>query len=328
MHRPDPSSIFSSYWFPAEPEDQFHLVLVILHGIGAFGAFLMSMICNGVAHGTQRGMLTVATSAALGNFTRVRAYRAAYPWSEDGEFETHLWNPYFLIVAFEWITAGFALCNLWHWLSHPLEFTQGWMAFGALALGAWVLRHNGATPFCFAMIVILLISFIAAAAACVRYFQLIQAQGLVPASGPPPSAAPPNDLPEETPLTVQGRLWYVPRSVAGLKPRPRRSLLRAGEAAEAAQQPPVSEGERPAFIYAMDAVGFRYVEYCITAPLLFLAVMCLLVSDAPSWLFLIGYWMIQACCALGIALHYNLTKDMLANHGSRWFQGLLATGTW
>ena len=48
----------------------------------------------------------------------------------------------------------------------------------------------------------------------------------------------------------------------------------------------------------------------------------------PRRLFLVGYWMIQACCALGIALHYNLTKDMMSNHASRWFQGLLATGCW
>jgi hypothetical protein len=202
MRRPTQSSCFSSHWFPAEPEDQFHFALVILHTLGAFGAFLMSMICEGVAHGTQRGMLTVATGAALGNFTRLRAYQAAYPWSEDGVFETHLWNPYFLIVAFEWITAGFALCNLWHWLQHPLEFTQGWMAFGALALGAWALRHNGHTPFCFAMFVILVISFTIAAAACVRYDQLIHSQGLLPAAEQAPSSPP-----EETPLTVQGRLW-------------------------------------------------------------------------------------------------------------------------
>lgn len=30
-------------------------------------------------------------------------------------------------------------------------------------------------------------------------------------------------------------------------------------------------------------IFFRYVEYCITAPLLFLAVVCLLIVDAPAW---------------------------------------------
>jgi hypothetical protein len=30
-------------------------------------------------------------------------------------------------------------------------------------------------------------------------------------------------------------------------------------------------------------VFFRYAEYCVTAPLLFIAVVCLLVVDAPAW---------------------------------------------
>lgn len=38
-----------------------------------------------------------------------------------------------------------------------------------------------------------------------------------------------------------------------------------------------------AFKKAIHMVGFRYLEYCITAPLLFLAVMCLLTVDAPAW---------------------------------------------
>jgi hypothetical protein len=34
---------------------------------------------------------------------------------------------------------------------------------------------------------------------------------------------------------------------------------------------------------AIHAVTFRYMEYCITAPLLFLAVVTLLTVDAPAW---------------------------------------------
>ena len=46
-------------------------------------------------------------------------------------------------------------------------------------------------------------------------------------------------------------------------------------------------------------------------------------------LFLIGYWMIQACNAIGISLHYNVAKDMVAKHpGSRWVDGFLKSGTW
>ena len=60
----------------------------------------------------------------------------------------------------------------------------------------------------------------------------------------------------------------------------------------------------------MDQAHFRYMEYCITAPLLFLAVLCLLTVDAPAWLFLTGYWLIQACNAVGIAFHYSVCFDI------------------
>jgi hypothetical protein len=32
-----------------------------------------------------------------------------------------------------------------------------------------------------------------------------------------------------------------------------------------------------------DGILNRYAEYCVTAPLLFIAVTCLLITDAPSW---------------------------------------------
>ena len=45
-------------------------------------------------------------------------------------------------------------------------------------------------------------------------------------------------------------------------------------------------------------------------------------------LFLVGYWMIQACIAIGIALHYNVARDMLTQPVNRWIIGILETGTW
>ena len=57
-------------------------------------------------------------------------------------------------------------------------------------------------------------------------------------------------------------------------------------------------------------VVVRYAEYCITAPLLFLAVTCLMVVDAPAWLFLTGYWLLVVCNAVGIALHLSFTDTL------------------
>lgn len=98
-------------------------------------------------------------------------------------------------------------------------------------------------------------------------------------------------------------------------------------------------------------VGFRYTEYCVTAPLLFLALMCLLITDAPAWLFLMGYWMIQACNLIGISYHYTICADLDGVHPKRqdaknanrggandtspwmrnimeWFKSLLIKGSW
>jgi hypothetical protein len=97
-------------------------------------------------------------------------------------------------------------------------------------------------------------------------------------------------------------------------------------------------------VLAAYEVGFRYIEYCITAPLLFLAVMSLLVVDAPTWLFLMGYWLIQACNAFGLAFHATLCSDLYRDTqetaGGReafhpqnasvieWIRALTANGSW
>ena len=68
----------------------------------------------------------------------------------------------------------------------------------------------------------------------------------------------------------------IPQSVKALKQSP--SLQ--GDAAQEQQAALVKAFDDNEQVWG---VFFRYVEYCITAPLLFLAVVCLLVVDAPAW---------------------------------------------
>jgi hypothetical protein len=92
------------------------------------------------------------------------------------------------------------------------------------------------------------------------------------------------------------------------------------------------------FVASMYEVLFRYSEYCITAPLLFIAIMCLLTVDSPAWLFLIGYWLIQACNAIGIAYHATLCSEIIrdySTYGAKntrsiadWFTKIGGNGTW
>lgn len=122
-----------------------------------------------------------------------------------------------------------------------------------------------------------------------------------------------------------------------------------GSADEDPSQPLMwGKGNVHRFRDAVYDVGFRYMEYCVTAPLLFIALMCMLVVDAPAWLFLVGYWMIQACNLIGISYHYTICADIDGKkqdgnnnkggdrvEGSQWmqnlvewFKSLLIKGSW
>lgn len=100
----------------------------------------MAMIvpCD-VAQANQRAMVPIALPIPLSvyNISTARAFLAAFPWSEDAVFESHVWNPYVLIASFEWLTAAFALCNLWHLTEHIQIITLVWMIGGGTGVAIW-----------------------------------------------------------------------------------------------------------------------------------------------------------------------------------------------
>jgi len=108
-------------------------------------------------------------------------------------------------------------------------------------------------------------------------------------------------------------------------------------------------------LMTLEGVIFRYLEYCVTAPLLFLAVVCLLIPDAPAWyahrrhetktreltclfhtrrLFLTGYWLVLACNIYGLALHYSFMQRIASDKPRppqgmmTWLGNMLLIGMW
>ena len=69
----------------------------------------------------------------------------------------------------------------------------------------------------------------------------------------------------------------VPRSIHALKTKTDDDAAQQEEASQTSRESRDAEYEQ---VFGM---FFRYAEYCVTAPLLFLAVVCLLVVDAPAW---------------------------------------------
>jgi hypothetical protein len=68
----------------------------------------------------------------------------------------------------------------------------------------------------------------------------------------------------------------IPRRIKGLK---QPSLIQGETLAGGLGDAPTDQMESE----QVWGVFFRYAEYCVTAPLLFIAVVCLLVVDAPAW---------------------------------------------
>ena len=118
--------------------DKMHIAMCIAHGLGGLVTLIMTLPCD-VAQANQRAMIPRAIPVPLSmfNISATRAYLAAFPWSEDTVFTTHVWNPYVLVASFEWLTAGFALCNLWHLTTHIQMITLAWMITGAAGTVIW-----------------------------------------------------------------------------------------------------------------------------------------------------------------------------------------------
>lgn len=69
----------------------------------------------------------------------------------------------------------------------------------------------------------------------------------------------------------------VPRNIHALKNKTAENQDAKSASSTASRESRIAEYEQ---VFGM---FFRYAEYCVTAPLLFIAVVCLLVADAPAW---------------------------------------------
>ena len=302
----------------------FYTSLPLLHAFGAILAAAISFLCD-TGKGRQVARIPYrvdnAPMTSLYSSSRERLFRAAYPWAEDGELVGNEWNPFALIFVFEWLTAAFALRPL-----ATLQFTSRpdrvlwawliWLAAGLAVFITWTATNSGGPNVL--MLVTVLVSFLVCAA--LGYFTL--APDIT--ADPPPEAPAPKKNAAKDP---QGRIWSIPITVAGLRARKdgppyhNYSRLSAGENGIT----PLTLQELKTQEYTTGVV-LRYAEYCVTAPLLFLAVVCLIVPDPPAWLFITGYWLVLICNAIGITLHASFTADEMHGPQSVGEAGMLVGG--
>jgi hypothetical protein len=305
----------------------FYTSLPILHAMGALLAMGLSFGCDtGKATQNARVPALIESSPTspipLYFTTNIKFFTAAFPWNEDAEFVTHSWNPFALIFVFEWLTAGFALRPIKYFVENQrilVGIWLGWLAAGLVVFIAWSFVNSGGI--CVAMFCTVIVSFLASALLCL--ISLVPETVL--SSMNAPLGADKKDKILDSYTDSMGRFWKVPRSFR------RRTLVGAGR--ESDYQP--LDATQIVDTMSENSLGvvFRYAEYCITAPLLFLAVASLLIVDGPAWLFLTGFWLLVVCNALGIALHINFLMmergaRMESTNAVTWLLHMFFAGPW
>ena len=282
----------------------FHLAVVALDFIATVVSTVFVFSCNvGIA---QYNAVIPQRLPLEPNASSLMQYLDASPWIEDTHFNTHSWNPFALILIFEWITLAFATCYLVDAWRYWGKFAYAFDAIGAVFFICWTIFTRD--HICIAMICTATFSFIACAV--ILWWYNTVRKNIAAAS---------TAFRIRTQVTVaSNRVWQMPKRLSEWKMRPARL---SGEATYNEK----IEGKIDNIIAVESKVFFRYAEYCITAPLLFLAIMCMLVQDAPAWLFLNGYWLIMACNMWGMLIHaqyaYTKTKDKAVTPSS-WLKWL------
>jgi hypothetical protein len=295
----------------------FYTTLPILHALGALLAMGLSFGCD-----TGKATQTARVPALIESMPsgKIKFFTAAFPWYEDAEFVTHSWNPFALIFVFEWLTAGFALRPIKYYVENQRLLVGLWLGWLVIGLGVfivWSFVNSGGI--CVAMFCTVIVSFLASALLCL--ISLIPDSVLTQTANQISTGKKGKRLSVHT--DAFGRFWKVPHIL-------KKHILEVGEGEYQLLDPPQQLDSK-----TENSMGviLRYAEYCVTAPLLFLAVASLLIVDGPAWLFLTGFWLLVVCNALGIALHLNflvLEKDAKIESAGifTWLLHMFFAGPW
>lgn len=292
----------------------FYFLLPVLHAIGAIISAILSFTCD-TGKAKQTALIPYLLEDAVTGIPRINGFYAAFPWDEAGVFVTHEWNPFALVFVFEWLTAAFALRPLRYWMDRTrlLYIWILWLGAGLLVFISWTATNSGGAHV--AMLCTVLASFVVCGAIGYSglFSDVVDYEYTAIPEDPMPPVQPEtkNDAPNKTKTQMfsdlQGRVWHIPSRSNQLK------STTTPVKKTAPGIPPVKIWDPPtqAYEYTMGVI-LRYLEYCVTAPLLFLAVVSLMVVDAPAWLFLTGYWLILLCNVFGVVLHASFSSSFLA----------------
>jgi hypothetical protein len=283
---------------------------------------------NSYMYGMKAYDYNMYTNSSMNTFTcnnTMKCFRQGIPWDNGYEIWSMYFSPNALLFVLEWITACFALFYLRvnvHLLVPTFKIRNivlqiislVWLGIGCVMYIIYfaVTRQTNYLEF-----IILSVAF-GVSAAVMLFFDKIcdllikRIFGNVKSSGT---------------VFSSGKLWNLPLQAAfTLKSAPKGETkgIKLSSMGETKGSRLSSVSETDPLLIADSSkeeefrqrlhVIIRYIEYCCSAPMLYLCILGLVVVDAPFWGAMIGGTCILASCLYGIGVHIMHTLECCSPH--------------
>jgi hypothetical protein len=285
-------------WFTTMPSSYTtKIVLTVLHGITAILILAFLFACNTTQFNRYMYSMEAFDFNTYKNSpwnqytcnTSVACFREGIPWDDQYRPVNFYWNSYVLLFVFEWITTAFCLFYLRHvpnYTNNQEKQNKGMFAFKIASLCvlfvgviiyityfAYYKQSNWlefiAVAFSFTLSALVFFIF---------DVQITKWLSIIPSE-------------RHALVNMNGRTWKI---------HPK--FLSNDENEEDTSEKQHDMSLRDEMQLRMEVV-LRYLEYTCTAPLLYLALLCIMTVGTPYWAALGGYVCIFASCMYGIPLH-------------------------
>ena len=108
-------NIFNMTYIGMKSIDIFRCVVALLHAMAAIASLVICFACTG-AKNSQNWMVPFIPPPPPSNSTQTKVdlFRSDKKWNDSVILGNYFFNPYLLIMVFQWITASFSLFHSRH----------------------------------------------------------------------------------------------------------------------------------------------------------------------------------------------------------------------
>lgn len=226
----------------------------------------------------------------------VACFRNAMPWSDGYALPNLSFNPYIALFTFQWITTAFSLFYIsrnmqeitgdWERVKKGLKYGSiacNMVGWGIYVIYFFVYGQNNWLEISLYSVIWVLSSLL-----ILLFDMKLHAW----------AATFPKVLVDGEMVESASRLWNIP------------AFMKNDEGESEMLVVDKKGMELPELMVERMQVVMRYLEYTCTAPILFVAIMNMMVVGAPYWATMMGYTCMVGCCLYGVPLHLMHVQEV------------------